>query len=441
LHTTTFEVYSRLWTVHEVDEGLRQGIRMKGLCDFGKFTAKETSSSMMINTCQAQCQDEDRSMLVKKVKDCGGFDRLDTVIRGFRAKMKQEFQQGCDIFQKLSTVPLMKRLHDSQHVYVSAICKERDFMTGDVLIEQGVCHDAFYMILDGEANCMTCDKFLFKISSGDWIGELSILNGERSTVRIQACRPTSTLMISKNDFQGMQLHKRLQLPEAPMPRPPSPKFDTERFLFIQAVKQNENLNYFANVTDLQAKQLCDMAWEEELAAGDCLIKQSSFRGLYFFVVKEGIFEATDSAGCLVKEFHVGASFGEFSLLYNKPPSADVVARSNSRVWLIDRRSFKTIIFGGSSQEEASPRKLMHHSNREAQSLSDCQEGPATEGLLDIFSLCSTKDGYMPRRIFEVMLCELSQSLFNKLAVTQILQRFTDDEDDVDVKAFISWLFS
>jgi len=241
LHTTTCEVYSRLWTVHEVDEGVFRGICMRGLCDFGKFTAEEISSSMMINTREAHCREEDRPMLVAKINDRGGFDHLDSVVRGFRAKMKQEFQQGCEVFQKLSSVPLMKRLHGSQHVYVSAMCKERDFMAGDVLIEQGDCHDAFYIILDGEANCMTCDKFLFKISSGHWIGELNILYGEPSTVKIQACRPMSTLMISKNDFQGMQLHKKLHLPEAPVPKPPSPKSASERAFFIKAVTQNEVL--------------------------------------------------------------------------------------------------------------------------------------------------------------------------------------------------------
>jgi len=178
-----------------------------------------------------------------------------------------------------------------------------------------------------------------------------------------------------------------------------------------------------------------------VAAGDYLITQTSFRGLYFFVLKEGVLDVINSADSLTRELNVGASFGALSLLYNKPPSADVVAQSNSRVWLIDRSRFKSILFGGLSQERTSPGKYMHHVSTGAETVSVHQRGHVMQGVLNMFSPLYTMDGHMSRQSFEAVLCELSESLLHQVATEPVLQRFTDDNDNIDMEALISWVFS
>eukprot|EP00930_Biecheleria_cincta_P090975 TRINITY_DN80457_c0_g1_i1.p1 TRINITY_DN80457_c0_g1~~TRINITY_DN80457_c0_g1_i1.p1 ORF type:complete len:244 (+),score=42.38 TRINITY_DN80457_c0_g1_i1:477-1208(+) len=91
IHTSIFEVYRRMWTVHEVDEGCAAGIPMHGLFDFTRFRWAALEDALEIDTKQAECRPEDRDMLDRKIMNRGGYERLDRIIRSFREKMKDEF--------------------------------------------------------------------------------------------------------------------------------------------------------------------------------------------------------------------------------------------------------------------------------------------------------------------------------------------------------------
>lgn len=92
VHTTAYEVYVRLWTVHEVDEGKAAGIEMKGICDMRTFKSKHFKKALNLDTRLAQCRAEDKPMLDKKIEDRGGYDRLNQVIKKFRTEMLVSFQ-------------------------------------------------------------------------------------------------------------------------------------------------------------------------------------------------------------------------------------------------------------------------------------------------------------------------------------------------------------
>lgn len=65
----------------------------------------------------------------------------------------------------------------------------------------------------------------------------------------------------------------------------------------------------------------------------------------FYVIEAGAFDII-VGGTKVADFGDGTpnmSFGELALLYNSPRAATVVARTPSRLWAIDRKTFRGIV--------------------------------------------------------------------------------------------------
>jgi hypothetical protein len=94
LHTTSFEVYSRMWTVHEVDEATHAGISMHGLFDLYRWSMEKFDIMSGVDTQDASCRPEDKAMLEAQIMARGGFQRLDSCIAAFRSLMRQELQEA-----------------------------------------------------------------------------------------------------------------------------------------------------------------------------------------------------------------------------------------------------------------------------------------------------------------------------------------------------------
>eukprot|EP01038_Epipyxis_sp_PR26KG_P015854 gene15854-21483_t len=89
MHTRGYEVYSRMWTVHEVDEAIIANIPIQGAFDF--YVYRPSKEHLQMNTMKAECRDVDRQMLTELVESRGGFQRLDVVISKFRHEMLSSF--------------------------------------------------------------------------------------------------------------------------------------------------------------------------------------------------------------------------------------------------------------------------------------------------------------------------------------------------------------
>mmetsp|Transcript_82724 Transcript_82724/g.208143 ORF Transcript_82724/g.208143 Transcript_82724/m.208143 type:complete len:1111 (-) Transcript_82724:461-3793(-) len=92
VHTTTAEVYERLWCVYEIDAALTVGVEVSGAASKQYMLEGIKDLEDLSVSCEdAKCfSPEDERMIRKRVEDSGGFERLDRSIAAFRFSMVQQ---------------------------------------------------------------------------------------------------------------------------------------------------------------------------------------------------------------------------------------------------------------------------------------------------------------------------------------------------------------
>eukprot|EP00930_Biecheleria_cincta_P104558 TRINITY_DN9690_c0_g1_i8.p1 TRINITY_DN9690_c0_g1~~TRINITY_DN9690_c0_g1_i8.p1 ORF type:complete len:533 (-),score=138.71 TRINITY_DN9690_c0_g1_i8:119-1717(-) len=101
IHTTTADLYARLWCVLEVDEALRsKDVKVVAafssqylenakeeyllMFDVGNSHQQAAKAALGVNTSQAQCSRKDKRRLLKAISKHGGFQRIDEAVAEFR---------------------------------------------------------------------------------------------------------------------------------------------------------------------------------------------------------------------------------------------------------------------------------------------------------------------------------------------------------------------
>lgn len=95
IHTFTFELYERLWCVHEVDECLKnkdlnKNVELFGACDTTKYSVDEMTKAANIKTKDGECSDVDKVTLTARIEANGSFDELDKVIKKVRTQLAKD---------------------------------------------------------------------------------------------------------------------------------------------------------------------------------------------------------------------------------------------------------------------------------------------------------------------------------------------------------------
>jgi cAMP-dependent protein kinase regulator len=122
----------------------------------------------------------------------------------------------------------------------------------------------------------------------------------------------------------------------------SAKSEEELARISAAVKANV---LFEGLADEQRSAMAKAMVRRTVAAGERVIKAGS-RGEWFYIVDTG--EYTVLVGnpptemLTYKPSATPPCFGELALLYGKPRGASVVARTDGRLWALDRETFRSI---------------------------------------------------------------------------------------------------
>ncbi len=102
-------------------------------------------------------------------------------------------------------IPLFAHLTQEQVESLAGTITKKRFKRGQHLVEQGETSNALYIILVGRARVVMTDLkdrevILATLQAGDYIGEMSLIDNQAHSARVQAEAPTDVLLLARDQF-------------------------------------------------------------------------------------------------------------------------------------------------------------------------------------------------------------------------------------------------
>jgi CRP/FNR family transcriptional regulator, cyclic AMP receptor protein len=102
--------------------------------------------------------------------------------------------------QALAEVPLFAHLSGRDLRKVHAVTEEYEYPEGAVIAKEGGPGDAFFVILEGQAEVRRGGKRVAALWPGDFFGEISLLDGGPRTATVSAQTPLRCLILLHDSF-------------------------------------------------------------------------------------------------------------------------------------------------------------------------------------------------------------------------------------------------
>lgn len=103
----------------------------------------------------------------------------------------------------LARVPIFAGCTADEIAQIAAVAQDSHFQPGQIIVTQGTPGHAFYLILSGRVEILRDGISLGAFGSGDFFGEMSLLDQAPRSATIRAIDATSCLMLSSWDFKAV----------------------------------------------------------------------------------------------------------------------------------------------------------------------------------------------------------------------------------------------
>jgi CRP/FNR family cyclic AMP-dependent transcriptional regulator len=102
-------------------------------------------------------------------------------------------------------VPLFSMLTTQQAQSMANAVSKKRFKRGEVLVERGMKSNVLYIILTGRARVQIADTkgrevILAILRSGDYVGEMSVIDGDPHSATVVADQQVDVLTVGRDDF-------------------------------------------------------------------------------------------------------------------------------------------------------------------------------------------------------------------------------------------------
>ena len=108
-----------------------------------------------------------------------------------RVSVDPETLRKSEVFSALSPEQLAKLVDAAEMTERAA---------GETLTEEGAIGYRFFLLLDGSAVVERGGEAVAKLGAGDFVGEIALLGGGRSTATVRCQEPTRCLTIRREEF-------------------------------------------------------------------------------------------------------------------------------------------------------------------------------------------------------------------------------------------------
>lgn len=139
------------------------------------------------------------------------------------------------------------------------------------------------------------------------------------------------------------------------PAPNYPKSAEEREYLLSTVAQ---IFIFRSLENKQVDKVIEAMFGREVKENDVIIEQGD-DGDNFYIIESGVYDI------FVNKQNVGSytekgSFGELALMYNMPRAATIVAKTNGKLWALDRLTFKRIVLKSAFEKRKMYEQLLEN---------------------------------------------------------------------------------
>lgn len=100
----------------------------------------------------------------------------------------------------LRLVPLFNGMTDRSFEAMAALASEVDYAVADDLVRQGDPGDEFIIIVSGRARVARDGRTLRELGPGDFLGEISLIDGSPRTATVSALDPIHAFAIGREGF-------------------------------------------------------------------------------------------------------------------------------------------------------------------------------------------------------------------------------------------------
>ncbi|XP_044752259.1 cGMP-dependent protein kinase, isozyme 1-like [Coccinella septempunctata] len=121
-------------------------------------------------------------------------------------------------------------------------------------------------------------------------------------------------------------------------------------VFVKSERDKEQIKYAIENDDFLSKvivgkrlqKVIDAMYVREIKQKEKIIKEGQ-QGKHLYIIASGKFEVSTEEKGIVNTLNVGKVFGELAILYNARRQATVKALTPSKVWVLDREIYQTIV--------------------------------------------------------------------------------------------------
>lgn len=108
-----------------------------------------------------------------------------------------------ELQQQLATVPLLAGLNDRVRRRLAETGKRRTYAAEEAIVTEGSTGTAFYIVLSGRARVERGGEVLGQLSSGDFFGELALIEEHPRTASVIASEETDCLLFPAWEFTAL----------------------------------------------------------------------------------------------------------------------------------------------------------------------------------------------------------------------------------------------
>jgi CRP/FNR family transcriptional regulator, cyclic AMP receptor protein len=104
------------------------------------------------------------------------------------------------LLDRLRQVAIFRGLDDKELRRVAEVGKQIRFDAGQVVTEQEGGAAGFHLILDGEVSVIVYGQEKARLRSGEYFGEMSLIDGKPRSATVRAETPTTTFALTSWQF-------------------------------------------------------------------------------------------------------------------------------------------------------------------------------------------------------------------------------------------------